>query len=146
MVRLGQRELVEREAAEGAADVLLAVPPHELGDLGAEPCADHRVALGVVGQEVDRGELDGLQEGVGLRAAGAATSASLEPAVASVAMRLHERIGKPDLLGLDLAAAGPASAGILPRRRRASKPGGRAGSRAGCSPGAGWPSPGRSSG
>ncbi len=57
-----QRELVERKAAKGAADVLLAVAPDQLRDLRAEPRVDLGVALGVVGQEVDRRELDRLQE------------------------------------------------------------------------------------
>ena len=57
-----QGQLVQREAAERPADVLLAVSPHQLGDLRAEPGVNLGVALGFVGQEVNRGELDGLQE------------------------------------------------------------------------------------
>ena len=64
-----QRQLVEREAAKRAADVLLAVAAHQLGDLRAEPGVDLGVALGFVGQEVDGGELDRLQERAGLTAA-----------------------------------------------------------------------------
>ncbi len=63
-----QRQLVEREAAERAADVLLAVAPHQLGDLRAEPGVDLGVALGFVGQEIDRREFDRLQERAGLPA------------------------------------------------------------------------------
>ena len=63
-----QRQLVERKAAKGAADVLLAVAPHQLGDLRAEPGVNLGVALGFVGQEVDRRELDRLQECAGLAA------------------------------------------------------------------------------
>ena len=42
-----QRQLVERKAAKGAADVLLAVASHQLGDLRAEPGVDLGVALRV---------------------------------------------------------------------------------------------------
>ncbi len=65
-----QRQLVEREAAKGAADVLLAVASHQLGDLRAEPGVDLGVALGLVGQEVNRGEFDRLQERARLSAGG----------------------------------------------------------------------------
>ena len=103
---------MEREAAEGAADVLLAVPPDELGDLMTETSADHRVALGIVGQEIDRGELDGLEEGAGLRRAGAARARLEPPGIAGC--RLDQRIGKPDLLGLDPQPPGQPVAGNSP--------------------------------
>ena len=56
------------------------------------------------------------------------------------------RLGQPDLLGLDPEPAGQPVAEPRARPARASTPAGRAGSRGGCSPGAGWPSPGRASG
>ena len=59
---------MEREAAEGPTDILLAVEPHQLGDLRPEPRADLGIAIGVVGEEVDRGELDRLEEGIGFPA------------------------------------------------------------------------------
>ena len=71
-----QRQLVERKAPERAADVLLAVAPHQLGDLRAETRVNLGVALGVVGQEVDGRELDRLQERAGLPARSIATHAA----------------------------------------------------------------------
>ena len=64
---LRQGKLVEREAAECPADVLLAIPPHQLSDLRAEPGLDRGVALGVICQEIDRGELHRLEEVAGFR-------------------------------------------------------------------------------
>ena len=62
---------MQRKAAKGSADILLAVPPDQLGDLRAESGQDGGVAVGVVGQEVDGGELDGLEKRAGLGAGGA---------------------------------------------------------------------------
>ncbi len=56
------------KAAKCAADVLLAIAAHQLGDLRAESGLDLGDALGVVGQEVDRGELDRLEERAGFTA------------------------------------------------------------------------------
>ena len=67
---LRQGKLVEREAAECPADVLLAIPAHQLGDLKTKPGLDRGVALGVIGQEIDRGELHRLQELAGFRPPG----------------------------------------------------------------------------
>ncbi len=64
----GERKLVERKTAKRPADVLLPVQPHERCNLRPEPGADLFFSLGFVGQEVDRGEFDRLEECRGLRA------------------------------------------------------------------------------
>ena len=116
---LGQRELVEREAAERMADILLAIPAHQLGDLVTEPLTDGGVALGIVGQEVDRGEFHRLQECGGFR-----------PTRLDVRLRwdhhagrwVSDGIGEPDFLGLDAQpAAQPLLEGTARFRGRASQ-------------------------
>ena len=119
-----RRQLVQGEAAEGATDVLLAVEPHQLRDLRPEAGADLGVALGVVGEEVDRRELDRLEERLGLPAAapgrldrlGPAATLSGHPIAVPAAARRRgrdghgpgrrQRIRQPDLLRGDLQPAG----------------------------------------
>ena len=146
---------MEREAAERAADVLLAVAPHQLGDLRAEPGVDLGVALGVVGQEVDRRELDRLQERAGLPARSIAAEArvrslaadapAIEPGAAPSRPSASDvvELGQPDLIRVDLEPAGQPGSETRDESRRASRPAGPGGPRGGCSRGSGAPSPGR---
>ena len=120
---------MEREAAERAADVLLAVAPHQLGDLRSEPRVDLGVALGVVGEEVDRRELDRLEERVGLRPSRGARSegrGARRTKTGSIAAGFARPFGGPSR-SLQLPAAGPNGSGSQTSSgstfsRRASQP------------------------
>ena len=110
-----QRQLVQRKAAKRAADVLLAVAPHQLGDLRAKPGVDLGVAFGFVGEEVDRGELDRLEKRLCLAPAGwrrgTVRSLAQEPVECPEAGAVPNfqvggrQLGQPDQIGIDLEPA-----------------------------------------
>ena len=103
---------------------------------------DLGVALGVVGQEVDRRELDRLQERVGLAATRAGrgsparaggrdrrgldrrnSRSRLPVGCTGPAESSHGAIGQPDLLGIDLEPAGqPGAEPVADRLGRARQP------------------------